>query len=552
MGMFTLVPTYVHTYIYIYIICIQAGKSVGEIVRTTLGPNSMLKMILDPMGGICLTNDGNAILREIDVAHPAAKSIIELSRAQDEEVGDGTTSVVVLAGELLCMSEPLLTVSKLHPTTIVQGYRKGLKECLKALDECSVPVDIDDPEKVREVVAACVGTKFSSNWNDIVCRLAIDAAKCVCVVRPDGKKEVDVKRYARIEKIPGGLLEESTVLNGIVINKDVTHPNMRRNIKDPRVILLDCPLEYKKGESQTNVEVMHDADWEKLLKQEEEEVRKMCADIISIGCDIVLTEKGVSDLAQHFLSKANISVIRRVRKTDNNRIAKVTGATIVNRTEELCDADVGTECHTFKVEKIGDEYFAYFVDCENPKACTVVLRGASKDVLNEVERNWHDAVSVARNVLLESRLLPGGGAAEMWMATRLKQLAAGAEGVEIWAFQALADAFEVIPRTLAENCGCQVVRTLTELRAKHAQGEKFVGIDGETGEVCDVSKRGIWDTYAVKAQVCKTAIQAASMLLRIDDILSGITKKKDMAPDTRQAPADGAGDQETFGDARDG
>merc|ERR1712019_288947 len=232
----------------------------------------------------------------------------------------------------------------------------------------------------------------------LISDLAIKAVKTVCITHADGRKEIDVKRYAKVEKIPGGDLSECVVLDGVMLNKDITHPRMRREIKNPRVVLLDCPLEYKKGESQTNVEITKESDWEKLLQQEEEEIKKMCDDVIKVKPDLVITEKGVSDLAQHFLNKANISVIRRVRKTDNNRTARATGAQISNRTEELTESMVGTKCGLFQVRKIGEEYFTYLTECEEPQACSIILRGATKDVLNEMERNLHDAFSVARNI----------------------------------------------------------------------------------------------------------------------------------------------------------
>merc|ERR1719399_2712492 len=231
--------------------------------------------------------------------------------------------------------------------------------------------------------------------------LALKAVQTVVIVKPDGRKEIDVKRYAKVEKISGGDLSDCVVLDGVMFNKDITHPRMRREIKNPRVVLLDCPLEYKKGESQTNVEVQKETDWEALLMQEEEEVKRVCDHIIAVKPDVVITEKGVSDLAQHFLMKANISVIRRIRKTDNNRVARISGATIVNRTDEISERDIGTRCGTFSIRKIGDEYFTYMVDCKDPKACTVLMRGATKDVLNEMERNLQDAFCVSRNILLE-------------------------------------------------------------------------------------------------------------------------------------------------------
>jgi len=531
---------------------IQAGKNVASIVRTTLGPRAMLKMLLDPMGGIVMTNDGNAILREIDVSHPAAKNMIELSRAQDEEVGDGTTSVIILAGEMLGVAEPLLE-KKIHPTIIVSGYMRALEDAQAIMRASAYSVDLNDADAVRDIVKSCIDTKFVSRWGTLISDLAITATKTVCITKADGRKEIDFKRYAKVEKIPGGDLSGCEVLNGVMLNKDITHPRMRRVIKSPRVVLLDCPLEYKKGESQTNVEITKESDWEKLLQQEEEEVKKMCDDITKLKPDLVITEKGVSDLAQHWLLKANISVIRRVRKTDNNRIARVTGASICNRTEELTESMVGTQCGLFAVKKIGDEYFSFLTDCTDPKACSVVLRGASKDVLNEMERNLLDAFCVARNLIMEPKLVPGGGATEMEVAARLKEKAKAIQGTQQFTYRAVADALEVVPRSLAHNCGADVVRIMTDLRSRHASAEGLNwGIDGVNGKVVDVKSAGIMDTLAVKLQTLRTSIEAAAMLLRIDDIISGISKKKRNTAPSQHGGIDNPDAVEGFGDARDG
>jgi len=305
---------------------------------------------------------------------------------------------------------------------------------------------------------------------------------------------------------------------------------MRRRIENPRIILLDCPLEYKKGESQTTFDITNDTDFTALLKQEEDYVQRICNDIIKFKPDLVITEKGVSDLAQHFFVKHNITAIRRVRMTDNNRIARVSGATIVNRTEEIQESDVGTECGLFEIKKIGDEYFTFLTECKSPKACTILLRGASKDVLNEVERNLHDAMGVARNIVQDPRLVPGGGAIEMAVSQALVEKSKLIEGVEQWPYRAVANALEVIPRTLIQNCGASVIRQLTELRAKHArapQENRSWGIDGNKGVLVDMKSLDIWEPYAVKAQTFKTAIEAACILLRVDDVVSGISKKKE-------------------------
>jgi len=514
---------------------INAGKTIGDVVRTCLGPRAMLKMLMDPMGGIVMTNDGNAILREITVQHPAAKTMIEIARTQDEEVGDGTTSVIVLAAEVLGVSHQFLE-EKMHPTVVIQAYRQALEDATNLLrDSVATPIDMDDQAAVRKVIQSCVGTKFIAKWSDLACDIALSAVKTVCLEN-GGKREIDIKRYAKVEKIPGGTIEDSRVLKGVMFNKDVTHPKMKRRIENPRILLLDCNLEYKKGESQTNIEIMKEEDFSKILEQEEAYIKKMCDEIIAFKPDLVITEKGVSDLAQHFFNKAGITAVRRLRKSDNLRVARACGATIVNRTDEITEEDIGTGAGLFEVRKIGDEYFTFIEECKDPKACTILLRGASKDILNEVERNLQDALNVARNLHQEPALVPGGGATEMELAHLLTQKAKSLKGVIQWPYKAVASALEIIPRTLAQNCGANTIRALTALRAKHAQeAERNVnwGINGESGELADMSQLGIWEPLSVKLQVYKTAIETAILLLRIDDIVSG-SKKKDAGP---QGPA---------------
>lgn len=419
-------------------------QAVSDIVRTTLGPKSMLKMLLDPMGGIVITNgecfrqmrwavyarrcsalcerllvptpwphsrcpaplalrpaDGNAILREIDVAHPAAKSMLELSRGQDEEVGDGTTSVIILAGEMLVVAEPFLH-RNMHPTVIVNAFHRALEAALAVCDRMATRVDTSDKEQMRGIIRSCIGTKFSSRYGDLVCDLALDAVTRVAVDDGTGKKEIDIKRYAKVEKIPGGELDDCRVLDGVMVEKDVTHPRMRRRIENPRIVLLDCPLEYKKAESATNMEITKDEDFEAILKQEEEYIAKMCEDILALKPDLVITEKGVSDLASHYFVKAGVTAIRRIRKTDNLRVGRVCGATVVSRPDELQETDVGTGCGLFEIRKIGEEYFMFLEKCKDPKACTILLRGGSKDVLMEFERNLQDAMQVRTGTRSES------------------------------------------------------------------------------------------------------------------------------------------------------
>ncbi|KAL8925735.1 MAG: hypothetical protein Q9172_002076 [Xanthocarpia lactea] len=504
---------------------ITAAKTVADIIRSCLGPNAMLKMLLDPMGGIALTNDGHAILREIEVAHPAAKNMIELSRTQDEEVGDGTTTVIILAGEILAQALPQLE-RNIHPVVIISAFKRALNDALVIVEKVSMPVNTNDDQAMYRLISSAIDTKYAARWSQMMCAIALKAVRTVSHDAGGGKKEVDIKRYAKVEKVPGGQIEDSKVLDGVMLNKDITHPKMRRRIDNPRVVLLDCPLEYKKGESQTNIEISKEEDWNRILQIEEEQVKIMTDAIIALKPDVVITEKGVSDLAQHFLVKHNITALRRVRKTDNNRIARATGATIVNRVEDLRESDVGTQCGLFEIEKIGDEYFTFITKCKGPKACTILLRGPSKDILNEIERNLQDAMFVARNVVFRPRLSPGGGATEMAVSVRLAQLAKEVEGVQQWPYKAVAEAMEVIPRTLVQNSGSSPIRVLTKLRAKHAEGQHTWGVDGHNGTLVDMKQYGTWEPEAVKLQSIKTAIEAACLLLRVDDICSAKSAKQ--------------------------
>ena len=491
----------------------------------------MLKMILDPTGNIQLTNDGNSILREVDVAHPAAKNMVELSRTQDEEVGDGTTSVIILAGEILKISEPFLH-KNMHPRIIITAFYKALDVALDTLEKHAVVLDIENRDRLLKMVNTTLGTKMISRFGNLISNLAIDAVKTIVTRNDAGQAEIDIKRYIRVEKIAGDYLENSVVLDGILLNKDVVDSKMRRRIENPRIVLLDCNLEYKKSESMTSIEITKESDWDLILKQEEEYIESICNAIIAVKPDLVVTEKGVSELAAHYLHRAGVSVLRRLKKTDNNRLARAVGAVIVNDPRDLKETDVGTGCGLFEVRKIGDEYYSYIEQCKDPKACTVILRGASKDVLQEIDRNLQDAMAVVRNIFLDPRVVPGGGASEMAVGCAINSLVHTLPGSQQGPFREVGTAMEVIARTLSENCGAKTIRLVTELRSKHRMNDQGIdegfhwGIDGNAGEIADISKMDLWEPLLVKTQTLKTAIEAASMLLRIDLIASGLRSEQ--------------------------
>ncbi|NXV38429.1 TCPG protein, partial [Rissa tridactyla] len=494
---------------------ITAAKTIADIIRTCLGPRAMMKMLLDPMGGIVMTNDGNAILREIQVQHPAAKSMIEISRTQDEEVGDGTTSVIILAGEMLSVAEHFLE-QQMHPTVIIGAYRKALDDMISILKKIGTPVDVNNKEMMLKIIKSAINTKAINRWADLACSIALDAVKTV-EFEENGRKEIDIKKYAKVEKIPGGFSEDSCVLRGIMVNKDVTHPRMRRLIKNPRIVLLDCSLEYKKGESQTDIEITREEDFARILQMEEEYIQQICEDLMRVKPDLVITEKGISDLAQHYLMRANITAIRRVRKTDNNRIARACGARIVSRTDELREEDVGTGARLFEVKKIGDEYFAFITDCKDPKACTIILRGASKEILAVSYRTF--CLPSCPGHLLD---------VTKWCSVTRSGTNSKTEKIlmtfSYFPAPVLSLGFQQVNLTFYSAGGDLSFR----FQAKHTQeGSQTWGVNGESGALVDMKDLGIWEPLAVKLQTYKTAVETAVLLLRIDDIVSGHKKKGD-------------------------
>lgn len=502
---------------------VASTTAVADIVRTTLGPRAMLKMVLDPMGGIVLTNDGNCILREIDCHHPAAKSIISISRTQDENVGDGTTSVIILAGEMMKVATPFLT-RNMHPTIITTAYMHAMTDAVEYMKSISRSIDLDNQEEILHIVRSSIATKFTSSWGDTICKLALNSVRIVRQVLEDGSVEIDAKRNIRIEQIYGGHVSDCRVLDGIVLYKDVVHPKMSRRIENPRIMLLDCGIEYKKGESQTNIEMKKESDFERYLRIEEEAVRELCDEIIALKPTVVVCEKACSDLAQHFLQAAGISVIRRTKKWEMARVGLASGATVGHRASQMTESDIGTRCKLFEVRKVGDDYYSFFDECENPKACSVILRGGGKEVLQEVNRNLEDAICVVRNIMKDAKVLPGAGACEMAVAAFLRKKANTVQGQMAFPYKSVAKALEVIPRTLCNNCGADTIRVMTALRAKHQNPANLTwGINGETGVIENADTLDIWEPFVVKESTLKTSMEASCMLLRIDDIVSGVT-----------------------------
>ncbi|KRZ67418.1 T-complex protein 1 subunit gamma [Trichinella papuae] len=504
---------------------INSAAAIADVIRTCLGPRAMLKMVIDGMGGISITNDGNAILRELQVQDAAAKAMIEISRTQDQETGDGTTSVIILAAEFMRAVKPFLQQG-FHPIKIITTLQSILDDVTVALkDQLSQEIDVNNENEILRIVRSCLGTKIVERYVPLATKMAIEAVKIVMKKNGNNRKEIDIKRFVRIEKIPGGSLSDSELLKGVVLNKDVLHPKMRRYIENPRIILLDGALEYKKAESKMS---MNAINVEEVLHLEEAALREMCAAIIALKPDLVFTEKGCSDLIQEYLMRSNISVIRRVKKTDNDRLSRVCGAQIVSDVFDLNESDVGTKATLFEVEQIGHEYFAKVLNHNDPHACTLILRGPNKDLLKEIERNFNDALNVVRNVYMNPRAVPGGGAVEMCLGHILKKKAFDKEGVAQFIYNAIADAFEIIPLTLLSNCDSNPIREITSLRVKYAKDISTWGVNGCTGNLVDMHTYNVWDPLLVKQQIYKSALEVTTvMILRIDDIVSGVKSKRD-------------------------
>ncbi|KAL0265563.1 UNVERIFIED_CONTAM: hypothetical protein PYX00_011275 [Menopon gallinae] len=479
----------------------------------------MQKMVITRIGSIELTNDGNAILREIDVAHPAAKSLLELAKTQDDEVGDGTTSVIVLAAELLQKMSGLL-FGNVHPVRITQAMGRVLAHCLEHLRSLAVDVGRGEAERLA-IVRASVGTKLCSVLGVRVDELALKAVKTV-FSEEFGAKRVDLKSDMRVEKIVGSDFGACEVMDGVILNKNIIHAQMRRTIESPRILVLDVPLEYKKGESQTSYEFRDPAAFKRALEVEEEQIRQMCSRIAELSPDIVVTEKGISDLAMSILFANNITALRRLKKSETTRLVKACGGSVVSRLEELSPKVLGRNCGLFEYVKIGEEYFCKFSQCTKPKACSVVLRAPSKDLLDELERNFYDAVKVAKNVFLCPKMCPGGGSTEMALSLCLEKF--GGTDVERAVAERAAEALQAIPDILARNSGHpSPLDLVAELEAKQRQN-RFFGIDGVLGEVADMRGR-VMEPMAVKAQMLKSAFEAASLILRVDGVIQSTRSK---------------------------
>jgi thermosome len=495
---------------------IMAAKAVAAAVRTTLGPKGMDKMLVDSLGDIVITNDGATILKEMDIEHPAAKMIVEVAKTQDDEVGDGTTTAAVLAGEFLKNAEELLEQG-VHPTVIASGYRLASIKAREILQTLARPVTLNDRNLLLKIAATAITGKGAEASKDVFANLTVNAVLAV-VDTEDGKQKVDIDDI-KVEKKVGGSVEESVLIEGMVIDKERVHTNMPKKITNAKILLINEALEIKKTEVDAEISIKSPDQLQLFLDQEEQMIHDMVTKVINSGANVVFVQKGIDDIAQHYLAKAGIYAARRVKKSDMDKLARATGAKVLTSLKEINDSDLG-KAGLVEEKKIGDEAMTYITECHNPKAVSIILRGGTEHVADEAERALHDALRVVGVAIEDETLVAGGGSPEVELALRLREYASTLKGREQLAVAKFADALEVIPRTLAENAGLDPIDMLVEMRSQHEKGNKTAGLNVFTGKVVDMWKEGVVEPLRVKTQAISSGTEAATMILRIDDVLS--------------------------------
>ena len=503
---------------------IMAAKVITEILQTSLGPRGMDKLLIDAFGDVTITGDGATILKEMEVQHPAAKLLVEVAKAQDAEVGDGTTTVVVLAGKLLEQAEILLDEG-IHPTIIIDGFKKALdfiNETIPSIQGLVYPVDLNNRDDMVKVVANALSSKVVAEARDYLAKVAVDAAyTAVDVV--NGKYNLDLD-WIKVEKKKGQSLFETQLIQGIVLDKEVVHPGMPKRVVNAKIAVLDAPLEIEKPEWTTKISVSSPQQIKAYLDEEANILKGYVDKLKQIGANVVITQKGIDETAQHFLAKAGIMAVRRVKRSDIEKLAKATGARIATSIKDIRPEDLGT-AGLVEERKVGEEKMVFIEQCPNPKAVTILVRGAADRILDEAERSINDALHVARDLFRDPRIVPGGGAFEIEVARRLREWGRKLPGKEQLAVMAYAEAVEKIPEILALTAGLDPVDAIAELRSRHDKGEFDAGVDVLGGKIANMGKLNVWDPLIVKMQVLRSATEAAIMILRIDDIIAaGQTK----------------------------
>src|SRR5919109_2155463 len=496
---------------------ITAAKVVAELVRTSLGPRGMDKMLVDTVGDVTITNDGATILKEIDVQHPAAKMMVEVAKSVDNEVGDGTTSSVVLAGALIEKAEELIN-KEVHPSVIVDGYQAAAEQALKILQRMAVKIDVDDKETLIKVATTSMYSKLVSDDSPVLAQIVVNAAKQVAEKTEGGVLKLDLDNI-KVEKKAGESIHDTKLIKGIVLDKEVVHAGMPKRIESARIALLNSALEIEKTEMSAEIRINDPQQMQMFLEEENKMLKSMVEKIKSSGANVVLCQKGIDDIAQHYLAKAGILAVRRVKESDMFKLSKATGARIVNNLDDLTEKDLGS-AELVEERKVETDKWVFVEGCRNPKSVTILIRGGSQRVVDEADRSVHDALMVTKDVLERPAIVVGGGSPESYVAGKIREWANTLSGREQLAAEKFAESLEVIPLTLAENAGMDPIDTITELRARQGKGSKSAGIDAKAAKVTDVSKSDIVEPLSVKEQIIKSATEAASMILRIDDVIA--------------------------------
>jgi len=513
---------------------IMAARIVAEAVKTSLGPKGMDKMLVDSFGDVTITNDGATMLKEMDIQHPAAKMMVEVSKTQDSEVGDGTTTVVVLAGELLGKASDLME-KKVHPTVVIDGYREAQEQALKVLDEVAIKVNPKDKDTLKRVAKTTMSTKLVSGHAGHLSEVAVEAVLQVAEEANGGYK-VDLD-MVKVEKKPGGSMTDTALIKGLVIDKEVVHSDMPKLVKKAKIGLLDAAMEIEKTEFTSKISIESPEEMQAYLDQEEKMLRDMVSSVKAAGVTVLLCQKGIDDMVQHFLAREGIMAARRLKKSDMEALAKATGAKVVSSVDELSAADAGF-ADSVEEKKIGSDKLIFVEGCKNPKAVSILIRGGTERIVDEAERSIHDALCVVKDVVEEPKIVAGGGAVDIEIAKKLRVYAEKLKGRERLAVAAFADAIEVIPTTLAENAGMDPIDAMAELQSRHAKGDKWAGVEAIDGKIVDMEKIEVIEPKAVKAQAIKSATEMATMLLKIDDVIASSKSK---------GPPPGAGGPEGMG-----
>ena len=497
---------------------IAAARAVADAVRSTLGPKGMDKMLVDSLGDVVITNDGVTILKEIDVQHPAAKMVVEVAKTQDSECGDGTTSAVVIAGELLKKAESLIE-QNIHPTILANGYGMAAAKAMEILDTIAVPVKFEDEAMLKKIARTAMTGKSVGGQRDFLADIAVKAVKAIAE-KKNGKYEIDVDNV-KVEKKTGGSIADTHVIEGIVIDKERVHPRMPKQVKNAKIALLSAALEIKKTEVEAKIQIRDPASMQAFLDEEESNLKGMVDKLKQIGATVVFSQKGIDDLVQHYLAKQGIYGCRRLKESDMEKLSKATGGKMVGNLNEMEASDLGFAAMVEEM-KIGDDDMTYITGCKNPKAITLMIRGGTEHVIEEVDRAMHDALRVVGITIEDGKAVPGGGAPEIELSLRLANYASSVGGREQLAIEAFAQAMEVIPWVLAENAGLDSMDVVIKLKSVHEgkNANKNMGLDLNDGKPIDMIKENVIEPLRVKTQAIKSAFEVANMILRIDDVIA--------------------------------